>query len=476
MNAFVKKFIGTRAFYASVLAMLVPMIVQQGITQFVNLLDNVMVGALGTTPMSGVAIVNQIIFIFNLTIFGGLSGASIFGAQFYGKGDQEGLRYTLRFRLVFSLVVCALGIGVFLLFGESLFSLYLNEEASAPEEIAATLGYAKDYIAIMLFGLLPFAVNQCFSSTLRDVGETFSPMMASVIAICVNLAGNYLLIYGSFGFPRMGVAGAALATVIARWVEMGYLLLRTYWHRKQFPFVQGLFQNFRVPLPLVKQIAITGTPLLLNETLWSIGTAAVNMCYATRGLEAVAATNINSTVWNLFSIVMAAMGNAIGILSGQLLGAGDISGAKDTVRKLLFFSVSANLVIGGLIVASSPFIPYIYNTEPSVRLTATHLLMVSGSFLPLSAYTQGTYFTIRSGGKTFVTFLFDCVFTWVVSLPIAFCLCQFTGLSVVLVFFFVSAADLIKAAIGTVMLVSGVWAKNVVGGSAGDPPAAQASP
>lgn len=465
--SFRKKFIGTRAFYASVLALLVPMIVQQGITQFVNLLDNVMVGRLGTAPMSGVAIVNQIVFIFNLTIFGGLSGASIFGAQFYGKGDHQGLRYTLRFRLVFSLVVTALGILVFLLFGEQLFSLYLNEGASSPEEIAATLGHAKEYIAIMLFGLLPFAINQCFSSTLRDVGETFSPRVASLIAICVNLVGNYLLIYGSFGFPKMGVAGAALATIIARWVEMAYLLLRTYRHRRRFPFLQGLFRDFRVPLSLVKQIAITGTPLLLNETLWSIGTAAVNMCYSFRGLEAVAATNINSTVWNLFAIVMAAMGNAIGILSGQLLGANDIPGAKDTVRKLLFFSVCVNAVIGVIIVAVSPFIPYIYNTEPSVRQTATHLLMVSGSFLPLSAYTQGTYFTIRSGGKTFVTFLFDCVFTWVVSLPIAFCLCQFTGLSVVWVFFFVSAADIIKAVIGTVMLVSGVWAKNMVGASTG---------
>ena len=464
MKSLRKKFIGSRAFYASVLALLVPMIVQQGITQFVNLLDNVMVGRLGTSPMSGVAIVNQIVFIFNLTIFGGLGGASIFGAQFFGKKDYEGVRYTLRFRLLFSLVIWALGILVFLLFGQQLFQLYLNKEASTPEEITATLGHAKDYMNIILWGLLPFALVQCFSSTLRDVGETFSPMVASIIAICVNLVGNYLLIFGSFGFPRMGVAGAALATVISRYVEMAYLLLRTYRHRKQFPFVQGLFRDFRIPLSLVKQIAVTGTPLLLNETLWSIGTAAVNMCYAIRGLQAVAATNINSTVWNLFAIVMMALGNAIGILSGQLLGAGDIPGAKDTVRKLLFFSVCVNLVIGGGIIACSPFIPSIYNTEPAVRQTATQLLIISGAFLPLTSYVHGTYFTIRSGGKTFITFLFDCVFTWVVNLPVAYCLCQFTGLSVVWVFFFVSCADIIKAVIGTIMLASGIWANNVVSG------------
>ena len=464
MKSLRKKFIGSRAFYAAVLALLVPMIVQQGITQFVNLLDNVMVGRLGTSPMSGVAIVNQIVFIFNLTIFGGLGGASIFGAQFFGKKDYEGVRYTLRFRLLFSLVIWALGILVFLLFGQQLFQLYLNKEASTPEEITATLGHAKDYMNIILWGLLPFALVQCFSSTLRDVGETFSPMVASIIAICVNLVGNYLLIFGSFGFPRMGVAGAALATVISRYVEMAYLLLRTYRHRKQFPFVQGLFRDFRIPLSLVKQIAVTGTPLLLNETLWSIGTAAVNMCYAIRGLQAVAATNINSTVWNLFAIVMMALGNAIGILSGQLLGAGDIPGAKDTVRKLLFFSVCINLVIGGGIIACSPFIPSIYNTEPAVRQTATQLLIISGAFLPLTSYVHGTYFTIRSGGKTFITFLFDCVFTWVVNLPVAYCLCQFTGLSVVWVFFFVSCADIIKAVIGSIMLASGIWANNVVSG------------
>lgn len=464
MKSLRKKFIGSRAFYASVLALLVPMIVQQGITQFVNLLDNVMVGRLGTSPMSGVAIVNQIVFIFNLTIFGGLGGASIFGAQFFGKKDYEGVRHTLRFRLLFSLVIWALGILVFLLFGQQLFQLYLNKEASTPEEITATLGHAKDYMNIILWGLLPFALVQCFSSTLRDVGETFSPMVASIIAICVNLVGNYLLIFGSFGFPRMGVAGAALATVISRYVEMAYLLLRTYRHRKQFPFVQGLFRDFRIPLSLVKQIAVTGTPLLLNETLWSIGTAAVNMCYAIRGLQAVAATNINSTVWNLFAIVMMALGNAIGILSGQLLGAGDIPGAKDTVRKLLFFSVCVNLVIGGGIIACSPLIPQIYNTEPAVRQTATQLLVISGIFLPLTSYVHGTYFTIRSGGKTFITFLFDCVFTWVVNLPVAYCLCQFTGLSVVWVFFFVSCADIIKAVIGSIMLASGIWANNVVSG------------
>lgn len=469
MSRFREKYIGDKAFYSNLLRLLIPMIVQQGITQFVNLLDNVMVGRLGTAPMSGVAIVNQIVFIFNLTVFGGLAGASIFGAQFFGKGDQKGLRDTFRFRCLFALGVLVLGIVVFLVFGEPLFRLYLNEEASAPEEIAATLQASREYMAVILWGLAPFVAVQCFSSVLKDTGETVSPMVASVIAILVNLVLNYLLIFGSFGFPRLGVVGAALATVIARYLEAIYLIVNTYRHQKKYPFLQGAFRSLRIPLPLVKKIAITGTPLLLNETLWSVGIAIINMCYSSRGLTAVAATNINVTIWNLFSIIMMSMGNAIGILAGQILGSGDIEGAKKAVHKLLFFTTAVNLAVGLLLIASSPFIPYIYNTEDIVRQTATRLLMISGIFQPVSSYVNGTYFTIRSGGKTFITFLFDCVFTWAVCLPIAFLLSRFTDLSVVWIFFSVQATELIKAVIGGLMIRSGIWANDIVKDPAATP-------
>ena len=462
MSQFRKKYIGDKGFYRTVMMLVLPMIAQQGITSFVNLLDNVMVGRLGTNPMSGVAIVNQIVFIFNLTIFGGLSGASIFGAQFFGKGDHKGVRDTFRFRMLFSLFVLILGIIVFLLFGENLFRLYLNEDASGAADIAATLNYAKSYMTVTLWGLLPFVAVQCFSSVLRDTGETFSPMVASIIAILVNLVLNYLLIFGSFGFPKLGVVGAALATTIARYLEAVYLIVRTYRRKKNFSFLEGAFRSFRVPLPLVKRIAVTGTPLLLNEFLWSMGMAAIQVCYATRGLTAVAAVNIEATIYNLFSILVMASGSAIGIMSGQMLGANDIPGAKDTVRKLLFLTVAVNLCVGLLVIGTAPFLPHIYNTEPIVRETATRLLTVMGCFMPLMAFTNGCYFTIRSGGKTFITFLFDCVFTWVVCLPIAYLVSTFTALSVVGVFLCVQCADFLKALIGGTMIRSGIWANNLV--------------
>lgn len=458
-----RRYIGTRAFYMSVITLLVPMVIQQGITQFVNLLDNVMVGRLGTEPMSGVAIVNQIIFIFNLTIFGGMSGASIFGAQYYGKGDLDGVRHTLRFRLIFAFAMGILGILALVFFGDSFFMLFLNGEANTPEAAAATLGFARDYMWIMLWGLLPFAVSNCFASVLKDTGETFIPMVASVISIVVNLALNYLLIFGSFGFPKMGVAGAALATVIARYVEMGYLIVESLRHKKKFPFMEGAFKSLRVPLPLCRRIAVTGTPLMLNESLWSMGISLITACYATRGLSAVAATNINSTIYNLFSMLLMAMGNAVAIMCGQQLGAGNIEDAKDTVRKLTAFGVMMNLVMGLLLISCSGVIPMIYNTEGEVRLLASQLLILSGAFLPLHAVVNCSYFAIRSGGRTFITFLFDCAYTWVVCLPVAFLLSRFTSLGLPWMFFLVQCVDAgLKAVIAVIMLKSGIWAKNVV--------------
>ncbi len=467
MHQLRKKLIGDKAFYAAVFAIIIPLVIQSGITQFVNLLDNVMVGRLGTAPMSGVAIVNQIMMVFNLALFGGLSGASIFGAQFFGKGDEQGMRDTFRFRVLFSLTICILGAAVFVCFGEPLFRLYLNEEASDPGEIAATLQAAKAYIGVMLWGLLPFAVSQCYSSALRDTGETFAPMVASIIAVLVNLVLNYLLIFGSFGFPKLGVAGAALATVISRYLEALYLLISTYRKLERFAFLKGVFRHFRIPLSLAASIGRTGAPLLVNETFWSMGMAAINMCYATRGLTAVAAANICSTVSGLFSIMLMAQGNAMGIMAGQQLGAGEIEEAKSTVRKLLFFGVVTNLLVGLVVICTAPVIPNIYNTEPQVRRTAAQMLIFCGLFLPLTSYVNGSYFSIRSGGRTFITFLFDCVFTWVVALPIAFLLGTFTALPVEWIYFFVLSADIIKAVIATLILRSGVWARNMVGNSAG---------
>lgn len=460
-SKFRRNFIGDRAFYWQLLLLVIPIIVQQGITSFVSLLDNVMVGRLGTEAISAVAIVNQLLFVFNLAIFGGLSGASIFGAQFYGRGDNDGVRYAFRFKILFSAVMTVLAILGMVFWGENLISLFLTD-SDAGGDLQLALSEAKRYMVIMLFGLVPFGISQSYSSSLRETGETVSPMIASTIAILVNLGLNYVLIFGNFGAPKLGVAGAAIATVIARYLEALYLIIHTARRRKKFVFIQRAFRSLYIPLSIVKHIAVTGTPLMLNELFWSVGMTIINQSYSTRGLTVVAATNITGTAWNLFCIIMVAMGSAVSIIIGQKLGAGEIEEAKRADNKLIFFTFALHVGIGALVALAAPFIPMIYETEPAVRELATELLLVAAAALPIHAFIHVTYFTIRAGGKTFITFLFDCVYTWIVPVPLAFVLCRFTGLPMVWVYFSVQFIDILKALIGLILLRSGKWARNII--------------
>ena len=279
---FKEKFIGNKAFYKKVLSLAIPIMIQNGITNFVNMLDNIMVGSVGTTQMTGVAIANQLIFVFNLCIFGAISGAGIFTAQFYGKCDHSGVRYTFRFKVIISVLITALGIVVFYFWGVPLSKLYLTGEGTA-EEIKASLEFSRQYLLIMFLGLLPYSLSQCYSGTLRESGQATVPMIAGVSAVFVNLALNYILIFGKFGLPALGVNGAAIATVSSRFVELLIVSLWTHLNPSKNKFIVGAYKSLHIPRTLVKSISIKGFPLLFNETMWAAGVAIVNWCYSTKG-------------------------------------------------------------------------------------------------------------------------------------------------------------------------------------------------
>ena len=457
-----RRYIGDRAFYRRLSSIMIPMLVQNLITNFVSLLDNLMVGQVGTEPMSGVAIVNQLLFVLNLFLFGGLAGVGIFTAQFYGKGDEEGIRSTVRAKLWFALIAVGLGAGVFLGFGEKLISLFLHEGEEALD-LAPTLRYGKDYLAVMLVQIAPFAMTQVYSSTLRETGETVVPMRAGIAAVLVNLVFNYILIFGKLGAPALGVVGAAMATVLSRFVECGIVMLWTHRHRQRMPYIRGLYRSLRVPAGLLKQILVLGTPLLLNELLWSGGMTVLNQCYSLRGLEVVSSFNISSTVGNLFFCAFIAMGNSISIMIGQLLGAGELERAVDEDRKLIAFSLVLSVGVGLLMALVAPLIPQAYNTTDTVKALAEKLLLIYAAMMPLYSYTNSCYFTLRSGGKTLITFVFDSLFVWVVCIPVAFVLSRYTQMPILPMYAIVELTNLIKCGIGFVMVRQRKWVVNLVG-------------
>ncbi len=456
------KLIGSWSFYKKTLLIAVPIMVQNLITNFVALIDNIMIGMVGTEQMTGVAIVNQVFFVFNLTVFGALSGASIFGAQFFGKGDMEGVRHTFRFKMMTVCAISIIGILLFSFAGEGLIELYLHD-AQKGIDLDATKNFAKSYLAIMLTGLVPFALEQAYSGTLREGGYTKVPMVAGICAVITNTTLNAFLIFGLGPFPKMGVAGAAIATVISRFVQVAIVICWTHMNRNELKFPKGLYRSLKLPRALAGRIAVKGLiPLTMNECLWGAGVATLTACYSLRGVDVVAGLNISNTVVNLFNVLYLAFGSGVSIVIGQLLGSGDMKNAKESAPKLIAFSGIMCVAIGAVMVLFAPIFPRLYNTIESVKSLASSFIIVSAVWMPIHGILHATYFTLRSGGKTVITFLFDCGFSWAVSVPLAFCLSKFTGINILNVYFLVQGAELIKCVIGIILIKKGVWLSNIV--------------
>lgn len=450
-----KKLIGSKGFYKMVLAICIPIVIQNGFTNLASLLDNIMIGQLGTLSMSGVSITNQLLQVFNVTIFGAMSGPGIFMAQFYGKKNKEGVENCFRIKLIIGLIITILAIFLFYTFGSQLISLYLND---SPSDSLKTLNYGMNYLKVMLIGLIPFVITQVYSSSLRETGNTVLPMIASVVAVIVNFCINYILIFGHFGFPQLGVSGAAIGTVVSRVIEMSINIIGGY----RNTYLKEAMVLKKVPLSLTKEMLKRGLPLLCNEILWSISIALISQSYSTRGIIAVAAINITTTVTNFFMIVCYAMGNSISIVVGQQLGAGEIEKAKDYDLKMLFMNFVMCLAIGIVLFNVSSLIPQIYNTSLEVKALASQLLKIAACMLPIISIYYSSYFTMRAGGKTFLTFLFDSGYTFVFTFMSALLLTRLTSLPILTIYLLVQCVDIPKATLGLVLVRKGIWVHNIV--------------
>ncbi len=455
-----KKYLGNRTFLKEFLMIALPIAVQNGITSFVGMLDNLMVGQLGTHQMNGVSIVNQIFLIPFLALFGAMAGAGIFTAQFYGSGDGEGIKYTFRFKLCVGTLVVACAIAISMLFGGNLITLFLHSENS--KDVELTMKYGLDYMSVAMWGFIPFGLCQVYVSTLREVGQTVVPMKAGLAAVVVNVVLNWMLIFGKLGLPAMGVKGAALATFFSRVTEWAIVAIWLHTHSEKYAFVKGLLGSLYIPSRLLGKIIVKCIPLMINETLWSFGMTALNQSYSTRGLDAVAGVNICTTLSNVFCVFFIAAGDAIAIMVGQLLGAGKKDEARSSDRILCTYSVLGSAGMGIIMAACSPFFPLLYNTTEHVRSLATIMLLVTSFMLPIIAFTNAAYFTLRSGGNTFVTFIFDGFYMLCVAVPLSFILTRFTDMPIIPVYMICQLCEAVKAVIGFVMVRKGVWVNNIV--------------
>lgn len=459
--SFKDKYFGDKNFYKMTLTIAIPIIIQNLLTNLVSMADNIMVGQLGTNQMSGVAIINQLFFVFNLLVFGGMSGAGLFSAQYFGQKNHNGVRDVFRMKILIGIAIIAISLSVMIFLHEPLINMFLHEGSSSGN-IQETFNYAKNYLYIMVIGIAPFVISNCYNTTLKESGQTVVPMKAGVLAVVFDIVLNYIFIFGKLGFPAMGVVGAAIATVISRFVECGYLVIYTHRHSNDYPFIKHCYRTLKVPGSLVKKIIVTGTPLMLNEFLWAGGLTLQTQALSTKGLATVGGLNICNTIGNISNCIFVTMGTTIAIVVGQLLGAGKLKEAKVTATRMAAFSLLISfgmIIILGLL---GPVFPHFYNTTDEIRKLATKFIWAVAAATPFISLSNSEYFILRSGGKTIITFLFDSCFVCLVNVPIAICLTKFTAIHIVGIFFLVNMLEGVKALIGFIMVKKDIWLNTIV--------------
>lgn len=447
----IKKFIGTKSFYQKVISLSIPVMIQSGISSFVSLLDNLMIGQLNQNAIAAVAVSNQILFILMIALFGGLAGPGIFLAQYFGAKDKEGVQQSFRIKMIFALVISGVALTIFTIFGRQIITLFLQDPY--------TIQQTTTYFYINLIGYIPFTISVIYSSSMRESAESKIPMITGLTAVFVNFVLNLLLIFGLFFFPRLEVAGAAIATVVARFIEA--FLLVYIAHRNKFMFADKVFQSLKIKAELLKNVLVKGLPLVSSEILWSGGMTALFLAYSSFGEEVIAAMNINNTISNLFFVTFGAMASAIAVFVGGELGANRIDEAKDNAYKMIAFGTSIGVVAGLLLIGLSGIIPNFYQVSDQVKQLATFLAIITGFVFWIYSYNASCFFVLRAGGATKATFFFDAIFTWVVQVSFVAGLIYLTDLSVYYIFPLSMITDILKAMLGTFFIKSEIWVRNL---------------
>lgn len=446
-----KNFIGDKKFYKTLFAVAMPIVAQQLITSSVQLVDNVMVGSLNESAIVSVSVVNQLYFVMMLITFGAIGGAGIFTAQYFGAKDFDKLKQTFRFKVMTALTVFFVSLFIFSFFGRSLISMFTDNPTSIENGIA--------YLNIIRWGILPWVLTVAIANTFRDMGITKPLMYISLLAIITNTGLNYLLIFGKFGFPELGIEGAAYATVAARFVEFFFVFLLMKSRGKVFD--TKLSELLKIDKKVLFGIFAMALPLMVNEALWSTGQTMFLQAYSMRGENALAALNITGAISQLVFVTFGGIATGIAVLVGNTLGKNELQEAKDNAKKLIFFAVVFAAAMGVLLFILSFFIMDIYHVSAETQAIAVFNIRINAIFIPLYSFNVAIYFTLRSGGDTKSTLLMDSGYMWVISVPIAFVMSRYTDLPVTMMFLIVQILDFPKALFGLSRYRKHHWVKNL---------------
>lgn len=446
-----KKFFGNKKFYITTLSIALPIMAQQFVTSFVNLIDNIMIGSVGSLALTSVTVANRVYLIFNSTLFGICGAAGIFIAQYYGAKNKKNCQKTLNINIVCGVIVACLFVGALVLIPRQLIEIF----SSNPVVIEESLKYVQ--FAVLTY--IPFVLSFSVMMALRAVGINKIQLLVGAITVATNTTLNYIFIFGNFGFPAMGVQGAAIATAIARFVEMFiYIMILV---RKKHMFYLSIHELLHLDTSLIHSMVRKAIPLTANEIFFSLGLAMIFLSYMRCDESLISATSVVDTVMQIAYIVFGGLSSAVSILIGNRLGANQIEEAKSNAYKLLAFGVMIAFVIGSGFFLLAPSIARFYNVEDNIKQTIVALLTIKSCLLPIYVYNVCIFFTLRAGGDTFSTMLMDSGFLWCANVLISTVLSMFFDVPLVYLYLIVESCDIIKFFVATYFFKKGKWAKNM---------------
>jgi putative MATE family efflux protein len=444
-----------KEFYKKLFSIAIPIMLQNLIGSFVNMVDTVMIGRLGTVEIAAVGLGNNVFFLYMIILFGICSGGSVFTAQFWGRHDIQGIRKNMGLCLALSLSA-ALAFTLAVIFVPArIMGIYSRDPAVIKAGVT--------YLSYLAPSFIPFAVIQVFVLSLRSVEKVSIPMVTSAIALSLNVILNWFLIFGIGPFPRMEVAGAALATTVSRFAEA--LLLIFICYRGRFA-VAGTLREFtafnRLFIGRFIRIAL---PVIINEFFWSLGVTAQNIFFARTHTDAIAAFNITGTVSQLTWVLFIGLGNGVGVLIGKKIGERDHAAARDYASRILRFAPLLAVGAASVLIPISQLIPLIFKVNREVIAAARLMLFIQACSYPVRAFNMSMIVGVgRAGGDTVFCGVYDVLYMWVISLPLAAIASFFFQAPAWFIYLCVISEEPMKFFTGLWRYRSGRWLRDVTEG------------
>lgn len=439
-------------FNSALLTLSIPIMIQFFINSSLNLVDTIMIGNLGEASIAAVGFANVIYFLLIIAMFGISSGMAVFFAQYWGAKDIISIKKVQGISLISSLVLSSIFAILVFSFPQNIISIFSNDQQ--------VVNLGAKYIKIIGPSYIFTAVSICYSTVLRSIEIVKIPMFASVFALLTNTVLNWILIFGLLGFPAYGVEGAAIATVIARFLEM-IIILSIVYIKKYIP-ASSLSELFSFDYSFLKKTVKIAIPVLINECIWSFGISIYSVIYGRMGTSIAAAANITGTVERMAWILVFGMGGATSIMIGKKIGEGELDTAYKYGKRMLKYTTCVSFVVSIILILSASQILKLFNIEQENKNIAFGLLIIFAAFFILRSLSYMSCIGIlRSGGDANFCLVTDLVGVWLFGVPLAFFSGLVWGFPVFIVYTIVNLEDCLKFFVYIFRFKSKKWIKNL---------------